>query len=68
MGYVAWKTLLSCQHDDIDDLVQNRSVSSALAMEILQSCTKPLTCHITENSILGTPSYLQELFHSNHVR
>ena len=28
--------------DDIDGLVQDCSISSALAMEILQSCTKPL--------------------------
>ena len=28
----------------IDGLVQDCSISSALAMEILQSCTKPLTC------------------------
>ena len=26
---------------DIDGLAQDRSISSALAMEILQSCTKP---------------------------
>ena len=28
----------------IDGLVQNRSISSAIAMEILQSCTKPSIC------------------------
>ena len=28
--------------DDIDDLVQDCSNSRALAMELLQSCTKPL--------------------------
>ena len=31
----------SKQHEQFDDLVQDRSISSALAMEILQSCTKP---------------------------
>ena len=29
---------------DIDGLVQGCSISIALAMEILQSCTKPLIC------------------------
>ena len=30
----------------IDGLVQDRSNSSALAMELLQSCAKPSTCSI----------------------
>ena len=30
--------------DHFDGLVQDCSISSALAMEILQSCTKPPTC------------------------
>ena len=29
----------------IDGLAQDGSISSALTMEILQSCTKPLICH-----------------------
>ena len=38
-----------CNHERttsrfIDGLVQDCSISSALAMEILQSCTKPSTC------------------------
>ena len=31
----------------IDDLVQNCSISSANALEILQSCTKPSKCEYT---------------------
>ena len=31
-------------HSYVDGLVQDCSISSALAMEILQSCTKPSTC------------------------
>ena len=31
-------------HDKIDGLVQDCSNSSALAMELLQSCTKPSKC------------------------
>ena len=29
---------------DVNDLVQDCSIASALAMEILQSCTKPSMC------------------------
>ena len=32
--------------DHIDGLVQDCRISSALAMEILQSCTKPSTCQL----------------------
>ena len=38
-----WKTL--CEYQ-IDGLVQNCSNSSALAMELLQSCTKPSKCSL----------------------
>ena len=36
-----------CVNQHIDDLMQDCSISSALAMEILQSCTKPSrrSCH-----------------------
>ena len=33
------------QKDNTDGLVQDRSISSALAMETLQSCTNPSMCH-----------------------
>ena len=33
--------MMTTIHDDIDDLVQDCSISSALAIEILQSFTKP---------------------------
>ena len=35
---------------DIDGLVQDCSNSSALAMELLQSCTKPTIWHILGSS------------------
>ena len=57
---------------DIDGLVQDCSISSALAMEMLQSCTKPsiyasFTCHIIA---LGfclwiVPLYIQFFFSYN---
>ena len=37
---------LNIQTLDIDGLVQDCSNSSALAMELLQSCTKPLISYI----------------------
>ena len=37
---------LSPEREYIDGLVQDCSISSALAMEILQSCTKPSICRI----------------------
>ena len=39
-----WATGFSCKAHDIDGLVQYCSNSSALAMELLQSCTKPPLC------------------------
>ena len=35
---------LNMMHACINDLVHDCSISSALALEILQSCTQPLTC------------------------
>ena len=49
-------TLMSHEYH-IDGLVQDCSISSALAMEILQSCTKPLI-------LLKIPSNLTVLFNS----
>ena len=39
-----------CVYDvnDLDGLVQDCSNSSALAMELLQSCTKPSTCFVAQ--------------------
>ena len=47
MGYsadVASSSFLHC-----DGLVQDYSNSSALAMELLQSCTKPLICRFAKS-------------------
>ena len=44
MSFIAG-LLLQTEHH-IDGLVQDYSNSSALAMELLQSCTKPLICFI----------------------
>ena len=38
IGITVSKQIMSC---DIDGLVQDRSDSNVLAMELLQSCTKP---------------------------
>ena len=38
---MAWKNMTLHSADDIDGLVQDCSNSSALAMKLLQSCTKP---------------------------
>ena len=38
----------STKHVQIDGLVQNCNNSSALAMELLQSCTKPSICCVTQ--------------------
>ena len=48
-GMMPWFPLLP-EHHQINGLVQDCSISSALAMEILQSCTKPLKCN-TDNLI-----------------
>ena len=39
-----WDLILWINDKDIDGLVQDCSISSMLAMEILQSCTKPSIC------------------------
>ena len=53
MKSVAWHCLRSVYHKDrIFGLVQNCSISSALAMEILQFCTKPSTCRPQHNTLL----------------
>ena len=41
---------LEWSNSDIDGLVQDCSKSSALAMELLQSCTKPSICDYVSNS------------------
>ena len=53
-------------YNNIDDLVQDYSHSSALAMELLQSCTKPAIWNITEirlvrlNQVKQTKNYIQQ--------
>ena len=42
-SYSTWVSMY-LKHKHIDGFVQDCSISSALAMEILQSCTKPLIC------------------------
>ena len=39
---------MSCASPDIDDLLQDSSNSSALAVELLQSCTKSSMCFYLE--------------------
>ena len=44
--YIFFRQLPARVYIYIDDLVQDCSISSALAMRILQSCTKPSTLHM----------------------
>ena len=45
------KFVLSWKKDDVDGLVQECAISSALALEIAQSCTKPLIYYFTAMGI-----------------
>ena len=47
-----WKGLLG--NDEIDGIVQKCSKSSASAMELLQSCTKPSKCRPTKHNEVRT--------------
>ena len=62
--YHSFLHCLAISNHDIDGLVQDCSISSALAMEILQSCTKPsiLTmqdklAHASHGEIFKLPKY-----------
>ena len=44
--YIFQASIYKPMSPHIDDLEQDCSISSALAMEILQSCTKPSTCWV----------------------
>ena len=63
LNIVAWCSMLTknglittyecvLHYDDIDGVVQDCSNSSALAMELLQSCTKPSLCTVKLSSFL----------------
>ena len=43
-----------CGNRHVDGLVQNCSIPIALAMEILQSCTKPFISYLHGNVITNT--------------
>ena len=49
--FKVWSNHLWKLQHDIDGLVQDCSISSALAMEILQSCTKPSICIVWKEDI-----------------
>ena len=57
--YIFWETL----DPDIDGLVQDCSNSSALAMELLQSCTKPSICHSQVQLDHVIPKLIKQLFY-----
>ena len=63
------KCLLAAVHKHIDGLVQDCSISSALAMEIMQSCTKPWLWQFcgpgiwTEYRICGWPNAQKTQMH-----
>ena len=54
---VSWRLNILQQRWCIDDLVQNCSISSALAMEILQFCTKPWICWLIRKNFQNWYKY-----------